>query len=60
MTVDLNALTLSAGDQVIPVSLGAGVREMFRSGQWDACGQLVAQEEQVKAVAARLPYLAWA
>jgi 3-isopropylmalate/(R)-2-methylmalate dehydratase small subunit len=52
MTVDLNALTLSAGDQVIPISLGAGVR--------DACGQLVAQQEQVQVVATRLPYLAWA
>jgi len=35
------------------------VRQMMISGTWDACGQLVAQAEQVKATASRLPYVAW-
>lgn len=59
VTVDLANLTVSYGDQSMAIAIGEGVRQMFLSGTWDACGQLVAQAEQVKAVAARLPYVAW-
>ncbi|MGB3517326.1 MAG: 3-isopropylmalate dehydratase small subunit [Elainellaceae cyanobacterium] len=59
VTVDLANLTASYGDQSMAIAIGEGVRQMFLSGTWDACGQLVAQAEQVKAVAARLPYVAW-
>ncbi|MBF2087754.1 MAG: 3-isopropylmalate dehydratase small subunit [Synechococcales cyanobacterium K44_A2020_017] len=59
VTVDLANLSASYGDQSMAIAIGEGVRQMFLSGTWDACGQLVAQAEQVKAVAARLPYVAW-
>jgi len=32
---------------------------MLVSGTWDACGQLVAQATQVRAIAAQLPYIQW-
>lgn len=60
-TVNLNLDTMQAscGDVTIPVQMGAGPRQMFLGGTWDACGQLVAQAEQIQATAARLPYVSW-
>jgi len=59
LTVDLESLTVTMGNFVAPVAIGDGPRQMFTSGTWDACGQLVAQGEAVKATAARLPYVDW-
>ena len=59
VTVNLEALTVQYGDVSVPVVMGEGVRQMMISGTWDACGQLVAQAEQVKATASRLPYVSW-
>jgi 3-isopropylmalate/(R)-2-methylmalate dehydratase small subunit len=59
LTVDLDALQVTYGDVSMPVALGEGARQMMLSGTWDACGQLVAQAEQVKATASHLPYVAW-
>lgn len=59
VTVDLTTLEVQYGDASMPVAIGEGVRQMMISGTWDACGQLVAQAEQVKATASRLPYVAW-
>ena len=41
------------------VVMSEGTRSAFIAGTWDACGQLVANAEQVKATAAKLPYIAW-
>ncbi len=60
ITVDLDAMTVSAGDFVLPVAMGDGPRQMFLSGTWDACGQLVAQAEAIAQTAGRLPYVGWA
>lgn len=59
--VNLNLETMQAtcGDVTIPVQMGDGPRQMFLGGTWDACGQLVAQAEQIKATAVRLPYVSW-
>ena len=59
VTINLETLTVQYGDVAVPVVIGEGVRQMMISGTWDACGQLVAQAEQVKATASRLPYVAW-
>jgi 3-isopropylmalate/(R)-2-methylmalate dehydratase small subunit len=37
--------------------MGEGARNMFISGTWDACGQLVAQAEQIQQTATHLPYI---
>ncbi|HEY9806312.1 MAG TPA: 3-isopropylmalate dehydratase small subunit [Candidatus Obscuribacterales bacterium] len=57
--VDLEAMQVQCGDLTIPVTMGNGPRQMFTSGTWDACGQLVAQAPQIQATAAKLPYVAW-
>ena len=60
VTVDLDAMAVRAGDFAVPVAMGDGARQMFLSGTWDACGQLVAQAEAIAQTAGRLPYIAWA
>lgn len=40
------------------VHLDPGPHRMLVSGQWDATGQLLANDDALKATAARLPYLA--
>ncbi|XQQ07883.1 MAG: 3-isopropylmalate dehydratase small subunit [Leptolyngbya sp. IPPAS B-1204] len=59
ITLDLQAMQVQFGDSTIPVSMGEGSRNMFLSGTWDACGQLVAKTEQIRATASKLPYLGW-
>ena len=59
MTVNLETMQVTCGDFVAPVSMGEGPKNMFVSGTWDACGQLASHAEQVKATAAKLPYLSW-
>lgn len=56
----LDTMTVTAGDQSFPVEMGAGPRQMFLNGTWDACGQLVAQSEAIAQTAERLPYVSWA
>ena len=60
VTVDLNKMTVRAGDLSVSVTMGAGSRQMFLQGTWDACGQLVAQAEAIAHTADRLPYISWA
>ncbi|HEY9861638.1 MAG TPA: 3-isopropylmalate dehydratase small subunit [Candidatus Obscuribacterales bacterium] len=57
--VDLEAMQVQCGDLTIAVSMGEGPRQMFTCGTWDACGQLVAQANQIQATAAQLPYITW-
>jgi len=59
ITLDLEAMQVSTTDFSIPVAMGEGSRNMFMSGTWDACGQLVAQAEKIRATAASLPYVSW-
>lgn len=57
--IDLEALRVTCGDFSAPVQLAEGVRQMMLTGTWDACGQLVAQADQIRQTATRLPYLEW-
>jgi len=59
VTLNLEGMQATCGDLTLPVEMGAGPRQMFLSGSWDACGQLVAQGEQIKSTAAQLPYMTW-
>jgi 3-isopropylmalate/(R)-2-methylmalate dehydratase small subunit len=56
LTVDLEALEVRGGSRMWKAGMGAGNRQQFLSGQWDATAQLVAGLEQVRATAKRLPY----
>lgn len=57
--LNLETMQLTFGDAIIPVTMGEGARNMFLGGTWDACGQLVAQAEQIRQTASKLPYVAW-
>lgn len=60
MKVDVDALKVNCGDLTVDVEMNPGSRKMFLSGQWDSCGQLTANTEQIQATAQQLPYLSWA
>lgn len=60
LNVDLDEMKVTAGDLSVPVTMGEGSRQMFLEGTWDACGQLVAQEEAIATTASSLPYVNWA
>jgi 3-isopropylmalate/(R)-2-methylmalate dehydratase small subunit len=57
VSVDLDAMLVSANGTTSPIALPAAARESFLDGTWDATGQLLDRFEEVEAVAARLPYL---
>lgn len=59
LRVNLDQMQVECGDFVGSIALNAGSRNMFLNGTWDACGQLVAQSEAIKATAASLPYVNW-
>ena len=60
LTIDLEALEVSRPGLRAALTMPAGARQMFLAGSWDACGQLLSQSEQIRATAARLPYLEYA
>ncbi|MDD1427264.1 3-isopropylmalate dehydratase small subunit [Dolichospermum sp. ST_sed9] len=57
--IDLEKLQVQIGDFTASVVMIEGTRSAFIAGTWDACGQLVANAKQVKATAAKLPYIGW-
>ncbi|BAY93321.1 MULTISPECIES: 3-isopropylmalate dehydratase small subunit [unclassified Tolypothrix] len=59
VTINLESLQVQVDDYTTPISIGEGTRSTFVSGTWDACGQLVANANQVRATAAKLSYVAW-
>lgn len=59
LTVNLETMEVSVNDYTVAVNMGEGTRSTLITGTWDACGQLVANAEQVQAIAANLPYVAW-
>lgn len=59
VTLDLATQTVTFGAEAGAVAMPEGVRQAFLAGTWDACGQLVANAEAIRATAAKLPYVAW-
>jgi len=58
-TVDLDTMQVRCGDFQASGSMGEGPRQMLTTGTWDSCGQLIAQIEQIRETAAKLPYMSW-
>jgi 3-isopropylmalate/(R)-2-methylmalate dehydratase small subunit len=56
-TIDLDQMRVSAADRAFEIALPMGAREAFLVGSWDATGLLLENFDQVRAVAARLPYV---
>jgi 3-isopropylmalate/(R)-2-methylmalate dehydratase small subunit len=59
ITVDLEAMKVQCSDFSASVNMSEGAKNMFVSGTWDACGQLVANAKKVQDTAAKLPYVSW-
>jgi 3-isopropylmalate/(R)-2-methylmalate dehydratase small subunit len=60
ISVNLEKMEVHCDNFTLPIQIGEGSRQMFLTGKWDSCGQLVANTEQVKKTAKGLPYIAWA
>jgi 3-isopropylmalate/(R)-2-methylmalate dehydratase small subunit len=57
LAVDLEALTVTAAGRTFAITLPGAAREAFLDGGWDATGLLLDDYDEVRAVAARLPYV---
>lgn len=57
--IDLKQLKVQCGSFEADITMPSGAHQMLTSGTWDACGQLVAQADQIRATAANLPYVSW-
>ncbi|MEM6592582.1 MAG: 3-isopropylmalate dehydratase small subunit [Cyanobacteria bacterium P01_H01_bin.119] len=57
--LNLSTMQTTWSDRSASVSMANGPRQMFLSGTWDACGQLVAQAGQIQQTATQLPYVGW-
>jgi len=57
LTIDVAGLTVASTDQQWSLQLAEGPLSALVSGQWDGTSQLVAHDAELRATAARLPYL---
>ncbi len=57
--IDLEAQKVSAGELEFAFVIRASAREALLAGQWDPIGQLLENQERVKTVVAKLPYLSY-
>jgi 3-isopropylmalate/(R)-2-methylmalate dehydratase small subunit len=57
--VNLDTMSVICDDLTSKVKINEGVRQMFLTGTWDSCGQLVNHKNQIQATASKLPYLSW-
>ncbi len=57
IVVDLSAMRVTAQGRAFELSLPATAREALLDGSWDATGLLLERFDEVRAVAARLPYV---
>jgi len=57
ITVDVRTGAIAAGSLTFTGSLPAALRDAFLSGQWNPTAMLLEKFDEVRAVAARLPYI---
>ncbi|MFN9719052.1 MAG: isopropylmalate isomerase, partial [Planctomycetota bacterium] len=57
VTVDLEKMTVSAGDFCCTVSMPESARDALVTGQWDYLGRLLSAADQVSRHAKSVPYL---
>lgn len=57
VTVDLHQCAVTAGTLRVRAAIPDAARQAFVTGAWDATGLLRARPDEVRALAARLPYL---
>jgi hypothetical protein len=57
LALRVDALLVETAQLSHPVLIPAAIQESFLTGQWDAIGLLLDQFDQVRQVAAALPYV---
>ncbi len=57
LRLDLEARRVEAGSLTFPVEIPEARRQVFLTGSWDSTGLLLQGLEQIRELAARLPYL---
>lgn len=57
VTADVANLTVTAGDIRVNATMPASAHEALVTGLWDGTGMLLAEFDEVRALAARLPYI---
>ena len=57
VAIDLEAMTASSRAGSIAISLPEGARQQFLDGTWDALRTLRSAEPEIRATAARIPYV---
>ena len=57
MAFSIEARALEAAGRAVTLDVPPGVRESFLNGQWDATGLLLERFDEVRTVAAGLPYV---
>jgi len=57
ITADVATGAIAAGSLTVDASLPAALRDGFLSGQWNPTAMLLERFDEVRAVAARLPYI---
>jgi 3-isopropylmalate/(R)-2-methylmalate dehydratase small subunit len=57
IAVDVDGLSVSTGDMAIPATMPSSAHEALTSGLWDGTGLLLADFDDVRALADRLPYV---
>jgi 3-isopropylmalate/(R)-2-methylmalate dehydratase small subunit len=57
LVVDLDTMRVTVGDRSFELSMPAPARDAFLDGSWDATGLLLEDYDDVRALAARLPYV---
>jgi 3-isopropylmalate/(R)-2-methylmalate dehydratase small subunit len=57
VTIDLEAMEVTYGEEKIPCEMRAGNRQSLLSGSWDPLDDLIGASDTVTEVADRLPYM---
>ncbi len=57
VSIDLENQQIQCGRVIADISLPSQLRQSFLTGDWDVCGLLVNNQEQIKIIANRLPYI---
>ena len=58
LTLSVSGRSIEAAGHTVPVRIPDAVREALLTGQWDATALLLDDFDAVRAVSARLPYVA--
>lgn len=57
VAIDLDALTVTYGDQSFPITMADSARHSLMAGEWDPIAELIDNKESIESVAKALPYV---